>query len=550
MPRLPTIHEPVLRDLAQELRFAPRQALLRHIERAEQLAGVLESDQIYPREWIVFRVTGFRPHDTSGQMPRGRDILSSLSAFVECLCETATLGESEVPRGSLGPEQMCQLWGMSRATLDRARRRGLVARRVVGERGTRTLIFTPQACAAFAQREKPGPRPTAHRMSPTERKAMIRRAGQYHARLGLSLNQVAARLAPRFNFSHEGVRRLLQRECAEIFGQAGPPSAREQEFAFRALRRGIEPGLIAQRLGRPRTAIVRAANQHRARALAQWNLDGPMSAQFEREDADQIFMPRDRSDTVAVPLIPIDLPRFIEACRASVTLERAAEHAQAAGMHFLRWRARRLIGKLAAMSTAQAGKIDEAETMLREISQIKSVLAASQLGLLLATAERRVEGPIQTLPEKKIQCLVDAMFVALCGAIDGFDPFHGGRLAARTGMLMDREAAAYLRAQHPGKAIEGRARRTLIARDTDSIGSRLVDPWQAMLEADPRVAVEAVNGTFDGAQILCRRFGLGGQRPRTLAQIAVQLGTPVMHAARLERSAVRLALSKARSRIR
>ncbi len=550
MPRLPTIHEPVLRDLAQELRFAPRQALFRHIERAEQLAGVLESDQIYPREWIVFRVTGFRPHDTSGQMPRGGDILSSLSAFVECLSEAATLGENEVPCGSLGPEQLCQQWGVSRATLDRARRRGLVARRVVGQGGRRTLIFTPQACAAFAQREQPGPRPTARRMTPTERKAMIRRAGQYHARLGLSLNQVAARLAPRFQFSLEGVRRLLQRECTEVFGEAGPPTAREQEFAFRALRRGFEPGLIAQRLGRPRTAIVRAANQYRARLLAQWNLDGPMSAQFERDDADQISMPCDGSDTVAATSIPIDLPRFIKACRASVALERTAEHAQAAGMHFLRWRARRLIGKLAAMSTAQAGMIDEAETILRQVSQVKSVLAASQLGLLLATAERRVEAPIQTLPEKKIQSLVDAMFVALCGAIDGFDPFHGGRLAARAGMAMDREAAAYLRAQHPGKAIEGRARRTLIARDADSTGSRLVDPWQAVLEPDPRVAVEVANDTIEGAEILRWRFGLAGERPRTLAQVAEQLGTPVMHAARLERSAVRLALSKARSRIR
>ena len=61
MPRPPAFKSSAVRDLAHELRYAPATTRRRILTAAEQLAGEIERDRVYPEEFIVYRVTGYRP---------------------------------------------------------------------------------------------------------------------------------------------------------------------------------------------------------------------------------------------------------------------------------------------------------------------------------------------------------------------------------------------------------------------------------------------------------------------------------------------------------
>lgn len=549
MPRLPAIHDANLQALAEDLRFAPRAALLKHIERTETLAGVIEPEQTYPPSWLIFRVTGFRPEHADGPPSPGAAILENLSAFAEHLSEAAAIAEDEPAAEGLSPEELCERWGISRKSLDRARRKGLVGRRVRGPGPTRRLVFMPDAVAAYEERESPAPSAAGRRMSSRTRERIFRRARRYHDEFDCSINQIAQRLGPRFGFSAEAVRTALKRADERagddaIFKEQGPPTPREQAFAFRAARRGTEPDLIARRLGRPRVTVWRAANTYRAHLLARLDLSGPTAAEFEEPEAAELILGRPSVVQPNQPTVREDLFAFLEQSRAAPKPNATAERDAALAMHFLRWSARLRISE---MSAHEATALDEIETMLRRASRLKERLIADSLGLLIATMERRLGSEAESLAPRPLARLSAVMLDALAGAVDRFDPTHGGRLAAPAGLALDRAAGAWLAASDRDPEVQGRARRALTAQTGANHIIRRFDAWQDWLEPDARVPRVLDKIAEADAELLSRRFGLGAFGPHTLDEVARWLGLPRMHAARRERSAIVAALAAARS---
>ncbi len=551
MPRLSAIHEPNLERLAEELRFAPRAALLKHIANAETLAAVIDPQQTYPPAWITFRVTGFRSEGPEGDSSTGDAILESLSAFVEHLCEAAALTAEDVEPDSLSPEQLCEKWGMSRKSLDRARRRGLVGRRVRSVGPARTLLFTRQAIDAYEQRARPAPSPAGRRMSAETRTRILRRARRYHDLLGYSANQAARRLGPRFGFSAEAVRAAIKRsesEGADIFSEIGPPTPREQAFAFRAMRRGLEPGVIAGRLGRPRVTVWRAANAHRARLLRGLDLDGPAPPTFERPDAAEVLLARPGVADSQSARLEEDLFGFIEQARATPKPDAQTERDLSLAMHFVRWRAdehRRSMPR----SSHEATTLDQIETDLRLASRLKERLIAQTLPLLIGTMEKRLGHAPELLAQRSLVDLANEMLIAAARAVDRYDPTHGGRLAAPAGLALDRAAGQWVSRQTHQVETTGRARRALTKDTAIQRVERRFDPWQAWLEPDARIARILDRLDPHEAEVLDRRYGLACHDPHTLDELAAWLGVPRMHAARRERSALVEALGRARGTI-
>lgn len=550
MPRLPAIHDPNLRSLAEELRFAPRHALLKHIAHAETLAGVIEAEQTYPPAWVVYRVTGFRPEHVEGPESTGEALLESLSAFAEHLCEAASIDADEIPPGAVTPEELCGRWGISRKSLDRARRQGLVGRRIRSQGPTRRLVFMPDAVAAYENRARPAASPAGRRMSPEVRLRIIRRARRYHDRLGLTINQAAQRLGPRFGYSPEAVRSALKRAEAHaggeaVFGEQGPPTPREQELAFRAARRGLKPEAVARRLGRPRASVWRAANAHRATLLSRLDLSGPVAPPFALPDAAEVILARPPVLEGTPRRLRTDLLGLLAQARAAPKPDAAIERDLALALHFLRWSARRAIAELPS-SAPEARAIDRIETNLRSASRLKERLVVDSLGLLVATMERRLGHEAERIPPRALADLTRAMLAALSQAADRYDPARGGRLAAPASLALDKAAATWISNRARDTQVAGRARRALTAADPGGRVVQALDPWQHWLEPDARIPAVLGRLTPPDAELLARRFGLGPHRPHTLDELAAWLELPHMHAARRERAALRAALAAAR----
>lgn len=551
MPRLPAIHDATLRALADELRFAPRPALLKHLDRAETLASVIEPEQQYPPSWVIFRVTGFRPEHADGAPSSGEALLASLSAFVEHLCESASIMVGEVGDDTVSPEGLCARWGIGRKTLDRARRKGLVGRRVRGDGPTRMLVFTPAAIEAYERRANPGPSAVGRRMSQAVRTSVLRRAERYHETLGYSINQAAQRLGPRFGFSPEAVRLTIKKHDERagsnaIFNEPGPPTVREQAFAYRAMRRGLEPVDIGQRLGRSRNAVWRAANAQRERLLRTLDLSGPIAPTFDRLDAGEILLP----EAIRCPSTPVRLATdvFSLLAQASATGKPLAQSEKqlTLALHFLRWRAATVLAGMNP-STHDATPLDAIETDLRRASRVKERLMVSTLGLMLATLEKRLDVSPVELPPRDLVTLCQVLLRSAAGAIDGFDPLHGGRLAAPVGLAFDRAAAGWIaRRTHLGSHEDRRAKRVLTPQTSLVVIGRTTDPWQFWLEPDARVEFVLDRLEEEHGMIVAVRFGLAGHWPQTLVEVSAGLGITHMHAALRERDAIRNALALAR----
>ncbi len=191
-----------------------------------------------------------------------------------------------------------------------------------------------------------------------------------------------------------------------------------------------------------------------------------------------------------------------------------------------------------------AALLDEIETDLRLITMLKKALLNTQLALVLSSIESRLGGPIDTLaPSRAAQLVLGGVGVA-SGALDRYDPTHGGRIAAPIGLAVNRYAAAQPDVAQPVDA--GRAARRIASGIIIPDWTHTVAPWQRWLDPDPRII-----GVLDRVEerdrvVLVLRYAMGEAHPITREALAGMLGTQPIHAARFERGAIRNARSLVR----
>lgn len=550
MPPLPRLRIGALDDLARQLRYAPREALDRHIASAEQLAGELDPAQGYPEDWFIFRLTGYRPDISDPASLVGEALLGDLSALVERLSIAAGHTPEDAGAGALTIERLCERWSVSRKTVERYRRRGLIARRVLVDGKTQRLAFPLQNVEVFEQREQAlVDRASSFTRIDDELSArMLRRARRYRASLGLSLNETAARLASRFDRSHEGVRQVLRRADERagadgrepLFSELTPPGERERRVVHRAVRRGIEPSEIASRTGRARVSVVRSLNQARADLLLGLDLDGPVLVTFEREEAREVLLASEHARSELWTNASTDLSELVSVSRVRASTDEPTEQARAIAYHYLRWVAKRRLGTL-SRTTPSGELIDECETLLRWAARLKILLIQSEMHLVLASFDRAgIE--TGTMPGDEIRRALRLGIEALGSAVDRFDPSRGARLAAPCALALARVTGRW--AQRPSTTKARRAAPRLAPGTPVDDWTRSACPWQRWLDPDPRLAGVLDDLDERDALILRRRFALDGRPPETLSAVADLLGTTRVHAARFERAAIRAALDR------
>ncbi len=559
---MPRVRTPALARLALELGRTPRARLLEQIERAEAVAADLDPAASYPIDWLVFRLTGYRRDGVADELVTGEALLGDLSALVERLCSAAGLTERDLPPGSVGADELAERWGVSRKTVDRLRRRGLIARRVDREGRTR-LVFSPVAVAGAEARagDRLARARAFTRTGRSDAERIVRRAARYRARLRCSLSAAAQRLAARFGMSHEGVRQLLLRhdERERAAGRAGifpAPRSRDRATRFallRAARDGAEPADLAERAGAsgsdPRSAQRLVAGLRLA-LLRRLDLEGAVSPVFERADAEAVLLgPASVRDAGGAGGGAPELGEQIARARAHRPGGPEVEAARATALAYLRWRARAALGGISGRSVSLT-TLDEILSDLRTAGLLRGALVADQVGSIVRTIEG-VAGPLDGLSAGVARALVETGCAGAGRVAERFAPWRGGRLAAAVTLAVSRQIAGRPTA---GVASEGRAKRRIAS------GEAGVDPcWASMGVTErcvlwPRYAVRVawLRGGLDPleAEVLGRRLGWDGRGPaETLEGLAESLGTTRMRVAQRERGAVRGALAGERAMV-
>ena len=442
MPRVSAPRTEVIAELGEQLRFTSKRVLLRHLDRIDELAMQVDPDGVYPEDFVVFRVTGYRPDAGSPRMLSGEALRGDLSALAERLSESAGLTEEDVSGPVETVASLTERWGVSRRTLERYRRLGLIARRVDLGLGRRALVFGRAGVERFesihADRLKRAGGFT--RFDARELDVQWRAAERYRRRLGWSINRIAQRLAVRTGRSAEGIRRSLVRRDRErsrsgdaLFPEPGPPTPRDRLLAVRAARRGVEPALLARRLGRRKSAVVRALNDGRADLLRSLGLpDGPGVLDLNKAIPD--------TEPVRSGLRltgETSLGTLLEQMRERTMPVSFEERVRGSAYRTLLGFAGARVAAFPASSVSGA-ELDTIETALRWASMLKVLLVRSQMRLAIDTLEARIGGGLETLRPVRGAELACGAINAVCEGVDRFDPSRGGRLAAPVSLALQR----------------------------------------------------------------------------------------------------------------
>lgn len=476
-----------------QLRFAPQAAILRQIERAERLADDIEPHRMYPEDWIVQQITGYRPQLDQPALLVGEAILADLSAVVERLSTAARLHQADLASGAfLSVEQLCQRWQVSRRTVERYRRRGLVARRVRGDDARPRLFFAVEVIERFERRhaDRLAAARAYRRLPVPMRTRIVRLAERGRQRRGWTLNQAALRLARHFRVGHETVRELLQahdaRAATPIFAEPGPPTPAQRDLAERAARRGHSPTRIAAHLKRTPASIRRAIADRRAELLRALLTQPPLLWHAPPERNSSADQPERASEALSHEACrtglgtpgATDAFEFLVVARATPPPTHTHEQSLVSGYRALLTQA---AGAIAALPRdgVPALAVDEIETLLLWAARLKAELIRGQLSLIVRTLEQALERRLEDVPGGLLPELLQVALDAASQTTDRYDPGRGGRLAGRVNVAVTRVGRFWAARLGPAPRGAGRAGPLLAPGRIPLLDwTRHVAPWQ------------------------------------------------------------------------
>ncbi len=542
MGRLPRFRVGEIGELGRQLEYAPAEARRRHMEAAERLLAEIDPGRVYPLDFVVFRITGYRPDPASEPVSLvGEALVADLVMLIQRLSEGLDLPGSAPDNRAIRFEDVAGVLNVSSRTLQRYRRQGLVCHFAVFPGGEKRLACFRDRLERFVDghRERLERAASFARMGPELRRAIVEEARGLRASRGLTLNAAALELAARHGRAHETVRAILRRHersgAEPIFAERGPLSPRDQSLIFRAARWGVPPALIARRFGRTRATVHRAINARRRDLLRRLDLRFVPPPTIDRPDAEAVLLaaPAATTGLDAGPRTG-DALALIEALRGSAAPEGGAEPGLIAAFNMLKRRAARAVGELPEHPGSEA--LDAIETDLRWAALLKRRLVWLGLPAAIRAAEQAIHRPLVEQPSEEILGLLRSAVEVASRCAETIDLRRGQKLAGFCGFSMSRALAA----GDPPRARRAASRHLPgSVHVPDLLGGVVAWTWLELREdLKPRVA------ELDDAarSIVEARYGLGGGRPLRIAEIARRLGRPA--------SSVAAALRRAESRLR
>ncbi|MFW6132456.1 MAG: sigma-70 family RNA polymerase sigma factor [Planctomycetota bacterium] len=426
-----------VRVLAGELAAGLNRLKRGYVDAAEALARLIDPQREYPFDFVVYRLTGYRrPRSERPTDPLdGASLRDDLLTLMLDVCDSVDLHASVYPEPAYDTAALARRFRVSRKTIQRWRKRGLAARRLIVSDGARHVAFLESSVRWFVRQRRSQVLRSARfsKMSDNERDAIVRGARRMARAADCSLMEVSRRLAARTDRAVETIRYTLRNHDrahpqSAIFGGAGALGGGEREQIYRSYLRGEAVPALARRYGRTRSSIYRVVNEMRARQLARRSIQYVYNPQFDLPNADALILaPGDGSDADAPPGRPAapsadELPAYLRALYRVPLLTPRQERDLFRRYNYLKHKADRLRRRL-DVRHVNTGELKEIENLLLRANAVKNHIVRANLRLVVSIAKKHVSGP-QTLFE-----LVSDGNVSLMRAVEKFDYARGNRFS-------------------------------------------------------------------------------------------------------------------------
>ncbi len=437
-----------MEELSAELAAGPARLRRGYIDTAEELTEIIEPAQQYPYEFVVYRLTGYRPRrsEPTSEAILGKVICHDLLRMMLDLCDSMRLSTSDYDQTIYDSDTLARHFDVSTKTIQRWRRKGLPARRLIFPDGRGRIAFLEESVQRFVGRNRRRVRQSAKftKLSDEERGDLIRRAKRMADFTQCTLAEVARRLSIRSGRAIETIRYTVRNhdrrhpEQAVFPEMTEPLSDTEKDVIYRAFLNGVSPSVLARKFSRTRGTIYRVVYERRATQLLHREIDYVYNPQFDLPNADEVILegefvgsdgkpaPADE-DEEAEPRkkpvrVPSDLPPYLKALYRVPLLKAEEERELFRRYNYLKYKADRRREKIDA-GRARVADLQRVESLLVQANLVKNAIIRANLRLVVSIAKKHLGGP-QTLFE-----LVSDGNVALMRAVEKFDYARGFRFS-------------------------------------------------------------------------------------------------------------------------
>jgi len=441
-----------LAQLLMQLRFTPESKRRAQLEAAERLYALIQEGKQYPWDFVYFHVTGFHSKGAIEQeLFNGRDLLDDLQIFIAKLSgrlATPVAQESE-PVHTI--EELAKRFNVSTKTINRWRKRGLLARKFIFPDGTHRFGVLDSAVAKFIQ-DNPSLVANAtkfRRLTDAQRQQAVRQARTLASKTSLSRYQITKQVAEKLGIAQETVRCTLKQYEQKhpdkpVFrrplGRISPTEATE---LYRLHRQGLGMRQLMERFDRSRATVYRIINQRRAAAL--------LSSKIEFVPSDEFLQAQAREQILGQPLAmgkselekkiePFELvgesllPEYMQVLKTTPVLTREQELDLFRRYNYLKHLAttERHQIKLSKVSATLLARLEE---YLEQAEEIRKLLVEANLRLVVSIAGKHTSDGANFLD------LVSKGNFALMQAVEEFDYTKGFRFGRWASLNIAKEYA-------------------------------------------------------------------------------------------------------------
>jgi RNA polymerase primary sigma factor len=543
------IANPHLAQLQMQLKFTSPKKRREFLRATEELLDIIEPDKQYPFDFVCFKITGYHPKGLPQELINGKDLADYLSIFLWKISGQVDDPVSEQGQKVYTIEQLARDMNVSEKTINRWRRRGLVARKYTFDDGKKRLAVSQAGLDKFIteNREMIDKAAVYSRLSEAQTDAVITQAKTLAARADVTRQEAIAQIARTTGRGRETIRTIIERyeksgRAKRLFRSYLKPldSAAISEI-YKLHKQGVDAHVLAERFNRSPSGIHRLLRQKRAQELLAAKIEFVPSDEFLREDAEQEILGK----TIAKLRSPKlqqqkkeftvgSIEKYLQSLKGIPRLTRDREMDLFRKYNYLKFRAvtaRQQLPRYIGASGKQLGFI---EKCLRNAEAIKNTIIEANLGLVAGIAGKH------TTTGSTLRELISEGNFSLMRAVEKFDYTKGFRLATYASWIIAKDFARKLPADKRRPDTGGADALDNIQRDlrlTEGIDFGAIERARHSL-------VQVIKNELDEREqyVILHHYGLTGspiiKKTKTLQEIGDELNLTRERVRQLELTAL------------